>query len=90
MKAKHIFIMMILVFGIVSCTPKFIKNYEKSMIENPSTQAEKDQNVILQYLADNKLDFKSTESGIYYSIDNEGDGEGNPTTSDLVKTHYKG
>ncbi len=59
------------------------------MIENPTTQAEKDNNIILQYLQDNKLDFKSTESGIYYSIENEGQG-GHPSSEHLVNTHYKG
>ncbi len=72
-----------------NCTPKFIKQYKKEMIENPSTQAEKDQNIILEYLTNNSLNFESTESGIYYSIEKQGEGE-HPTEKHVVETHYKG
>ncbi len=74
---------------LAACTPKYLKEYKEKMIDNPTTQAEKDQNIILQYLSDNKLDFKSTDSGIYYSIEKEGEG-GHPTQSHIVNTHYKG
>ncbi len=87
---KHLSIIVILAcLTFSACTPKFIKQYENSMIQNPETQAEKDNNIILKYLVDNKLDFKSTESGIYYSIDKEGEG-GHPKATDVVNTHYKG
>lgn len=66
-----------------------MKQYKKDMIENPSTQLEKDKNIILQYLTDNKLNFQATESGIYYSIENMGTG-GHPEATSIVNTHYKG
>ncbi len=83
------FILLSIIFLLAACSPKYLKEYKEAMIQNPSTQAEKDKNIILQYLQDNKLDFKSTESGIYYSIEKEGEG-GNPTVSHIVNTHYKG
>ncbi len=83
------YISIFLILGLFACSPKYLKQYKEAMIENPTTQADKDKNIILQYLQDNKLDFKSTESGIYYSIENEGEG-GHPTKSHIVNTHYKG
>ncbi len=75
---------------LAACTPKFIKQYEENMIPDPTTQELKDKNLILQYLIDNELEYQHTESGIYYIIEKEGEGEGHPTGTDLVKTHYRG
>ena len=65
------------------------QNLENDMIENPETQAEKDQNKIVKYAMENDMDVKRTESGIYYTIEKEGEGE-HPTTSSKVTAHYKG
>lgn len=59
------------------------------MYEAPANQAEIDQNAIINYLMDNNIDAKRTESGIYYTVTQEGDGA-NPAKEDIVKVHYKG
>ncbi|MGK0388561.1 MAG: peptidylprolyl isomerase [Maribacter sp.] len=59
------------------------------MIDNPTTQAEKDQNTILQYLTEGKLEYQSTASGIYFDITGEGDGT-QPDSNSIVNVHYKG
>ncbi len=76
-------------FNNEAFSQRFLKKYKKAMIKNPSTQAEKDKNLILEYLISNKLKFESTESGIYYSISKEGTG-GHPDSLHMVNTHYKG
>lgn len=87
---RHLqFILILACISLAACTPKYIKQYEKTMIKNPTTQAEKDQNVILQFLTDSKLEFQSTASGIYYDITGEGDGT-HPDSNSIVNVHYKG
>lgn len=48
-----------------------------------------DRDKILKYIADNNLDAKSTASGLYYVIENEGSGK-RPTSKSDVQTYYKG
>ncbi len=48
-----------------------------------------DRDKILKYIADNNLDAKSTSSGLYYVIENEGNGK-RPTVKSDVQTYYKG
>lgn len=74
---------------LVSCTPSLDKKLKEQMITNPVTQFEKDQNLILQHAIDNKLDVKSTQSGIYYVIEKAGSG-GSPNSSNKVDAHYHG
>lgn len=83
------FICILSVMSLLACTPKYIKEYKKAVVENPDTQAEKDKNLILRYLTDNKLEFQSTESGIYYSMDKKGAGE-HPDKNSIVIMNYKG
>lgn len=64
---------------------------KKEMVANPSSQTEIDKNTILQYLMDNKItNAKSTDSGIYYIMEKEGDGAGHPTATSNIKAHYHG
>lgn len=58
-------------------------------IGDPQTQAEKDRNVILNYIIDNQLDMQSTKDGIYYQITKEGTGN-QPTIKDVIVTNYHG
>ncbi len=82
-------VLAVAILGLSSCSGKYLKVYKEDMIQNPSTQAEKDKNQILQYLTDNKLDYKNTESGIYYDITEAGE-DTHPGAKHIVKTHYKG
>lgn len=52
-------------------------------------QAEEDDEIIAQYIADNNLNATKTESGLYYVINEEGVGE-NPTINSTVTVAYKG
>jgi len=63
---------------------------KSQMVTNPTTQADKDKNAILEYAMANKLKVQSTESGIYYAIEKQGDGKGNPTKNDQITAHYHG
>ncbi len=75
-------------FLLTSCSNA--QGIKKEMVENPTTQADKDKNAIIQYAIDNKLDVKSTPSGIYYVMEKEGDGKGNPSMTDKITAHYHG
>ena len=55
----------------------------------PEQQAAIDKKLIEDYLSENGLSAKSTESGLYYIIDEAGSG-GHPTLSNKVTVHYKG
>lgn len=57
--------------------------------EDGMSQAEKDQVLIEDYLADNNITAEEHESGLYYRIDNTGTGP-MPTISDEVEVRYKG
>lgn len=63
--------------------------YKDQMYEAPADQAQIDQNAIINYLIENKIDAEKTESGIYYTITKEGNGT-HPTAEDAVNVHYKG
>ena len=48
-----------------------------------------DKELILEYLAANNLTAESTDEGVYYIIEQEGNGE-HPTINDQVTVHYEG
>jgi FKBP-type peptidyl-prolyl cis-trans isomerase len=75
--------------GIVACTPKFVKEMKEMKLENPDTQADKDQNIILDYLIANEIEAQKTESGIWYVITAAGEGD-KPNEKSKVKAHYTG
>ena len=79
----------LLSLGIISCTPKFIKKLENQKVTSPSSQVEIDQNLIIDHLIANELDYQKTDSGIFYTITQEGKG-GQPQSHSIVKAHYKG
>ncbi len=78
-----------LILGMTACTPGYIKKLESQRIDKPMTQADKDRNIILDYLVANKIKAESTASGIYYVMEEEGNGN-HPTVNDEVTVHYKG
>jgi len=55
----------------------------------PAQQMDADKALIQKYVADNGLQGKYTESGIFYSIEKEGSGA-NPTRQNTVTCHYRG
>lgn len=56
---------------------------------NPQTQQEKDENIIIEFLADQRIDAERIGSGVYMVIEEKGNG---PSISrkDRVTTHYEG
>lgn len=59
------------------------------LITEPYTQAEKDQNAILNYAMDNSLDVQAANNGLYYQILKKGEGDF-IKWGDQIVTHYKG
>lgn len=57
--------------------------------EDGRNQTEVDRELILQYLADNNIDAEEHESGLFYLITREGNGE-RPTVQNEVTVKYKG
>ncbi len=56
---------------------------------NPSSQQEKDENLIIEHLIENKIDAERRGNGIYIIIEKQGDGDPVQRTDRLV-THYEG
>lgn len=59
------------------------------LIAEPDSLAEEDQNKIINYAIDNQLDVYRTNSGLYYRIDQAGEGE-QLKWGDRVSAHYRG
>ena len=56
---------------------------------SPKSQQETDENIIIEYLVENKINADRTGSGIYLVIEKKGDGD--PVQlSDRLTTHYEG
>ncbi len=79
----------IFLFAATSCKQKH--PLESGIVASPANQEEIDNNAIIRYIIDSLdgKEFKKTDSGIYYAIENEGTGK-NPQLADMVTTHYKG
>ncbi len=56
---------------------------------NPTTQAQKDENVLIDYAVEKNLDVKRTNSGLYYLIHKQGKGA-NLVHNQPTKAHYQG
>lgn len=63
--------------------------FEIELVSVFDSQSEADEQIILNYLADNELEATAHESGIYYIINQEGEGE-HPTLDSEVEVRYKG
>ncbi len=61
----------------------------KPVVLSADEQNKIDAELIKKYIADNNLDAKSTESGIHYVVEKEGDGT-HPDINSFVQVHYKG
>ena len=69
----------------ISCNNKKLEETPVQVIDYKT----KNDTEIVKYIADNKLDAKKTDSGLYYIIENKGTGE-KPTASSNVTVAYKG
>ena len=59
------------------------------LIPNPTTQAEKDKNTIINYVMDEGIEVQSTPSGLYYQLIESGTGD-LAKWGDWVTVNYKG
>ncbi len=86
---KHLFYLCaaILMIGAASCGSS--DPYPEFYTADPTTQAQIDENAIIDYLRANNLVAERTSSGIYYIIETEGNGT-HPTLSNQVTVHYSG
>lgn len=84
---KYSFLALIAVF-FISCQNK---NSETKTPEAtvPIDYAAKNEAEIIKYIADNNLDAKRSDRGLYYVITDEGTGE-KPTANSNVQVAYKG
>ena len=90
---QTLYVITLVLFVFTSCTDKTglsTKDLENSMIESPQTQADIDRNKIIKYVKAKKLKGNFTSSGIFYVIDNPGEGLEKPTNDSQVTTHYIG
>ncbi len=73
---KYFSIVALIIFAFAGC-------------EKEKSQAEKDDEIITNYLAENNLEAEKHSSGLYYRITEEGSG-GHPDISSTVEVKYKG
>ncbi len=90
MKKSLLFLNAFLLIAVLSCGQSKADRLKAAMVENPTTQADKDKNLILQHAIDNNLDVESTESGIYYVMEKAGEGDASPDMQSMVTAHYHG
>lgn len=78
---------------VISCTPKnylSTKDLEGSIVDSPQTQADIDRNKIIKFAKTAKLKGNFTSSGIFYVIDEPGEGLERPNENSNVTAHYTG
>ncbi len=87
--------------AIAECTPGLLSGYLYAMLRNmliislfslaacQTQQAKLDEDIILEYIANNSLAAQATPEGVYYVIDLEGSGV-YPSLSSAVTVQYEG
>lgn len=65
------------------------EEFQKSQEQDLANQKTKDDKIISDFLAKNKINAQKSATGIYYVIEKEGAGE-TPKAGDEVKVHYEG
>lgn len=86
---KLILVLLPVLVLMAGCKSGLDQKYAAFKKAEPANQAEIDQNIIVDHLIENGLDLEKTASGIFYTIEKEGEGI-SPTTADMVTTHYEG
>ncbi|MEL6863788.1 MAG: FKBP-type peptidyl-prolyl cis-trans isomerase [Bacteroidota bacterium] len=66
-----------------------IGRLSSSLVANPTSQADIDRNLIINYAIDKELDVQSLSSGMYYQIIRPGEGTA-PTINSKVRANYQG
>ena len=70
-------------------TDDLVMRLSMNMVANPSNQAEQDKNIILNYAIDNNLDVQMTQKGLFFLIEEEGEGD-LLKWGDKISANYKG
>lgn len=83
--SKYIFLLLIGFSLFSSC-----KKNEIAPLIDATVQAEREDEIIRQYLAENNLTAQKTDLGIYYIILEEGEGTKIPVTGNVVTMNYVG
>lgn len=81
---KHFSKLMLAFFAVLT-----ILSSCKKDDDDAAKQAAIDEQIIVEYLADNNIDAIRHESGMYYLITDEGTGQ-QPTIASTVEVYYKG
>ena len=85
MKYSKYVVLLLFAFALLSCN----KNDVKPLID-ADIQAEREDQIIQQYLAENNLTAERTELGIYYIVLEEGTAVGASNNGASVVVNYKG
>ena len=90
MKFSHLFL--ILFLGLTACNNSSTGEAEATTTANPVDQKKIDANLIAAYAKENGLQGSITPSGIFYSIEKQGEGPSakDLTTSSPISAHYHG
>ncbi len=70
-------------------TDDLVMRLSMEMIANPTTQAEQDKNIILNYAIDNNLEVQMTQKGLFFLIEKKGEGD-LLKWGDKISANYKG
>jgi FKBP-type peptidyl-prolyl cis-trans isomerase len=83
------FVALLLAFVFLSCGSEEGQNKSENNNSIPQSQAEIDDAKLKNYLEENNIEAESTKTGLYYVIENPGEGDP-PKLSNTVVMHYKG
>ncbi len=87
MNVSKYFLLFSIGFALLSSCNK--KEKVEPLIDS-NVQAEREEQIIQQYLAENALTAQKTDLGIYYIVLEEGQGTRTPNTGDSVSVNYVG
>ncbi len=71
-----------------ACEPTLEDKLRSQLIESPKTLSEKEHNQILEYAIQQQLEVKATPSGLFYLIEDPGEGEDHPSKTARVTFYY--
>ncbi len=80
---KHLFVLLFLGMSMISCLDDDAPN------NNPKDYTKQNEEEILNYLDQHNLEAQQSDSGLYYIVEEEGEGE-YPKIDSTIKVKYKG